>query len=64
MGGIFPLFPAKIGLRTGDVFTLRPVARSCGPVGPVVLLTLLEVGGLDHESQPLGVSGSGLASPW
>ena len=64
MGGIFSLLPAKIGLRTGDAFTLRRLALHYGPVAPVVFLTLLEVGGLDHESQPLGVSGSGLASPW
>ena len=29
-----------------------------------LLLTLLEVGGLDFEPHPLGVNGSGLASPW
>ena len=43
--------------------TVRCVAHAYGPIA-LVLLTLLEVGGLDLSPTLLGVSGSGLASAW
>ena len=48
--------------RAGVVFTLRFVARACGPVALVVLLTLLEVGGLDF--QPYHDQGCLLRGMW
>ena len=40
------------------------MTHTCGPIVPLVLLMLLKVGGVDFELHPLGVSGSGLTSPW
>ena len=58
------LYLANWYIPTWGDFTLWCVACACGPVALVVLLKLLEIGGLHFEPHSLGVSGSGLASPW
>ena len=40
------------------------MVQACRPIAFMVLLMLLEVGGLDFEPYPLDVSRSGLASLW
>ena len=52
------------GSHMRSVFTLRYVVWIYRPVAPMVLLTLLEVGELNFESNPLGVFRLGLASLW
>ena len=58
---ILPL-TLTLARERGGCFQLQ--VHTCGTIAPMVLLTLLEVGGLECEPHRLGVSRSVLASPW